>query len=134
MSESENGAKSAGIIADELILAAVAGQDRMWGIANVRADSSKGQLLAAGLAQATALYDRRLGVSDSFAAAPAMYPDDWSGFRDYGSDVANLVVAVAFMRQEIKRLIANGESTYRKPRDPVAQPYKADQPNEPFVA
>lgn len=118
----------AGKKADELIAAEIEKQDRMWGVANERADSSHGQLLRAGLAQTIALHDRLEGDPDAFSIPPTCYPADWSGFRDYGSNVANLVVAVAFFRQEIKRRIALGEDTTRKSRDPVAQPYTGDQP------
>lgn len=119
----------AGRKADDLIAAEVAKQDAMWGVANERADTSKGQLLHAGMAQLDALYDRQNhNEADPFGAPPAIYPPDWSGFRDYGSDVANLVVAVAFLRQEIKRKIANGEDTTRTSRNPATQPYTGDQP------
>lgn len=114
--------------ADEIIAKEVAGQDKMWGVSNDRADANSGQLLSAGLAQLEALYLRRSGEATAFDEPPQVYPLGWSGFRDYGSDVANLAVVVAFLRQEMKRLIALGGSTYRKPRDPVTQPYTGDQP------
>lgn len=114
--------------ADELIAAEVAKQDRMWGVANERADSSHGQLMHAAMAQLDALQDRIQGEPDAFEEVPPAYPDDWTGFRDYGSNVANLVVAAAYLRQEIKRRIANGEDTTRKSRDPATQPYTGDQP------
>jgi hypothetical protein len=117
-----------GQAADDLIAREVAGQDAMWGRANERADSSQGQLLRAGLAQLQALQFRRDGDAAAFNSPPAIYPADWSGFRDYGSDVANLVVAAAFIRQEIKRLIASGADTTRKSRDVAQQPYGNDQP------
>jgi hypothetical protein len=126
-------ANEAGRKADELIAAEVAGQDKMWGVANERADSTKGQLLEAGLAQVTALHRRRLGIIGAFDDAPAIYPDDWSGFRDYGSDVANIVVGIAYLRQEAKRLIAAGADTTRTKRNPVTQPYKAEQPAGQFA-
>lgn len=88
----------------------------------------EGQLLRAGLAQLEALLLRRDGEADAFGAAPNIYPADWSGFRDYGSDVANLAVAAAYIRQEIKRLIAQGADTTRTSRDPATQPYTGDQP------
>lgn len=119
---------NAGQAADDLIAREVAGQDAMWGRSNERADSSKGQLLEAGLSQALALHDRRAGNPDAFDQAPEPYPEGWSGFRDYGSDVANLVVVAAFVRQEIKRLIAAGADTTRKSRDVATQPYTNDQP------
>lgn len=118
----------AGELADSLITTEVAIQDKMWGDANERADSTDFQLLAAGCAQANALFfDRIAGASreNAFASAKhGFYPDDWEGFRDYGSDVANLVVAVAFLRSEIKRRILLGEDITRTKR---GEPYtKAD--------
>ncbi len=114
----------------------------MWGDANDRADASKGQMLLAACAQANAVagdMDRLtlLASADAEDRAAAenvsradifeecrehIYPSDWSGFRDYGSDVANLVVAAAYLRNEIKRRIASGESTHRAPR-PADKPY-----------
>lgn len=120
---------AAGRQADEIIAGEVARQDKMWGVANERTDSAKGQLLNAGVSQAIALIYRREGHTDAFTdGKPEFYPSDWSGFRDYGSDVANLAVVAAFVRQEMKRLIASGADTTRKSRDPVAQPYTGDQP------
>lgn len=123
-------------LADQLIAAEIAKQDGMWGETNERADASKSQILRAATAQCVAL-----SLSQNFAALwPGgnraeqrveafnkakhdFYPTDWSGFRDYGSDVANMVVAAAYLRNEIKRRIRNGESTYRAPRDAKTQPY-----------
>jgi len=118
----------AGAKADELIAAEIALQDKMWGAMNERADISRGQLFRAGIAQTIALHQKTIGLPGAFDQPPAVFPSDWSGFRDYGSDVANLVVAVAFLRQEIKRKIANGEDTTRSKRLP-SQPYTKDQPN-----
>lgn len=118
--------KNFGEIADDIIAREVAGQDAMWGRSNERADSSDGQLLAAGAAQAVALLNRRGG--DKNFVKPGIYPDDWSGFRDYGSDVANLAVAAAYIRQEIKRLVASGADTTRTSRNVATQPYTGDQP------
>ena len=121
--------------ADRLVAVEVAGQDKMWGVANERTDSASGQLLAAGLAQAHALYSRRVAGTDiQMNNPPACYPTDWSGFRDYGSDVANLVVAIAFMRQEVKRLLAAKADTTRFTRDQAKQPYRYDQPAQAFPA
>lgn len=119
----------AGRMADEMIAGEVARQDKMWGAANERTDSSKGQLFHAGLAQQMALLNKQNGDPAAFAIPPHIYPADWGGFRDYGSDVANLVVAAAFIRQEIKRKIAAGEDTTRTSRNPVTQAYPGDQPN-----
>lgn len=118
----------AGLEADRIITGEIERQDAMWGVANERADSAKGQLFRAALAQQIALHNKIIGIPAAFDKAPAVYPSDWSGFRDYGSDVANLAVAAAFIRQEIKRLIASGADTTRKSRDPAAQPYTGDQP------
>lgn len=119
----------AGRKADEIIAKEVSGQDKMWGFANERTDSNNGQLLAAGLAQAHALYERRVdGAPIDDKNLPSCYPEGWSGFRDYGSDVANLAVAAAFIRQEMKRLIAAGADTTRTSRNVATQPYTGDQP------
>jgi len=118
---------TAGAKADELIAGEIARQDAMWGVSNERADTTSGQLMQAGMAQLDALYERQQGY-DGFKNVPDIYPEGWAGFRDYGSDVANLVVAAAFIRQEIKRKIANGEDTTRASRNPQTQPFGTDQP------
>jgi hypothetical protein len=98
-------------LTDELVSAELAKQNQ-WGCINERADTSQGQLFHAGIAQIDALFDRQNGIEDAFSEPPAVYPEDWSGFRDYGSDIANLVVGVAFLTQEIKRkLIADEDYT-----------------------
>lgn len=112
-------------LAKNLIDGEVANQNAMWGELNDRADHTKGQLLQAGLAQSVAIwglnhYDRE----KAFQNATNWYPHDWSGFRDYGSDVANLVVAAAFLQQEIKRRLLNGES-YERSKRTADQPYNA---------
>jgi hypothetical protein len=119
----------AGELADDFIQGEIARQDRMWGVANERADSANGELLDAAFAQMMATRLRRQGAEDPFAT-PDVFPKAWSGFRDYGSDVANLAVVAAYVRQEMKRLIAAGADTTRKSRDPVRQPYIGDQPTE----
>lgn len=114
--------------ADSLIAAEIARQDRMWGPENERADATKGQMLRAATAQMVFL-DGMLDGDDRVVAVQAgraWYPDDWSGFRDYGSDIANLVVAAAYIRQEIKRKLALGESTERTSRNPDTQAYKPE--------
>lgn len=119
-------------VTDSLIAAEIGRQDRMWGETNDRADISKGQLFHAAQAQILFLDLLAAGNSKEDAVMICLeqvYPPDWSGFRDYGSGIANLVVAAAYLRQEIVRRIRNGESTFRSSRDPVAQPYTADQPN-----
>jgi len=120
---------AAGQKADEIIAKEVSGQDKMWGVANERTDANSGQLLAAGVSQAYALLGKRAGQGvKAFESPPPFYPSDWSGFRDYGSDVANLAVAAAFLRQEMKRLIAAGADTTRTSRNVATQPYTGDQP------
>lgn len=119
-----------GAIADTLIASEVTTQDKMWGDANERADSMKGQLLDAAAAQVdairTAMHEPYLKREIAFEQArDGYYPRDWSGFRDYGSDIANLVVAAAYLRNEIKRRLLKGESYHRAPRQ---QPYTGDQP------
>lgn len=112
--------------ADNLILAEIAKQDAMWGETNERADISKGQLYYAAMSQIDIVHSLEVAGFDSEYAvqtAQEFFPPDWGGLRDYGSGVANLVVAAAYLRQEIVRRIRNGESTYRAPRDPVTQPY-----------
>lgn len=122
--------QTAGDLADKLIATEVAIQDRMWGDANERADSTENQLLAAGAAQINALFfNLNAGAprDNAFASAKhGFYPETWDGFRDYGSNVANLVVAAAFIRSEIKRRLLLGEDTTRTKRGEAyttAQPY-----------
>lgn len=105
-------------LADNLIFQEIAKQDKMWGRINERADTSKGQLLQAALAQAGATHNRINGDAAAFDTTPGIYPADWSGFRDYGSDIANLVVAIAYLRQEVKRKLLNGEDRTRTSRKP----------------
>lgn len=119
---------SAGQQADALIATEVAIQDRMWGDANERADAVNNQLLSAGRSQLDFLNLKLSGVPSDLALATvkdAIYPPDWGGFRDYGSNVANLVVAAAFIRSEIKRRIILGEDTTRAKR---GEQYPKDQP------
>lgn len=118
--------ESAGHLADNLIATEVAIQDKMWGGANERADSTEGQLLAAAVAQASAVWAANTmpnepgGREGAFEVAKDnYYPKDWDGFRDYGSDVANLVVVAAFIRSEIKRRVLLGEDTTRTKRGEV---------------
>ena len=119
--------QAAGIAADRLIATEVAIQDKMWGDANERADSTKNQLLGAGIAQLMLLSAKLDGETADFAleVGQSFYPADWDGFRDYGSNVANLVVAAAFIRSEIKRRLLLGEDTTRAKR---GEPYTAATP------
>jgi hypothetical protein len=123
---------SAGLKADNLIATEVEIQDRMWGDANERADSTNNQLMRAAQAQIVLLGGKLSGLSPDEATANAsgFYPPDWNGFRDYGSNVANLVVvAAAFIRSEIKRRILLGEDTTRTKR---GEAYKG--PDFPYVS
>lgn len=109
---------AAGNRADSLIATEVAVQDRMWGDANERADSTNNQLLDAALAQVVvtkALLDGT-PVEDAVEIGKGFYPTGWDGLRSYGSPVANLVVAAAFIRSEIKRRVLLGEDTTRTKR------------------
>lgn len=117
----------AGESADNFIATEVAIQDRMWGPANERADAANNQLMNAGLAQLVLVSQKIQGETsdDAVEIAREFYPVGWSGFRDYGSNIANLVVAVAFLRSEIKRRLLAGEDTTRAARKPE-QPYNAD--------
>jgi hypothetical protein len=113
---------SAGAKADALIATEVAIQDRMWGEANDRADAQRNQLLKAGTAQLVLTESKVNGAlpDDAVSQARYFYPSDWGGLRDYGSNIANLVVAAAFIRSEIKRRLMLGEDTTRTKR---GEPY-----------
>lgn len=118
---------TAGVIADKLIGDEVAVQDRMWGLPNERADSTKNQLLSAAVAQlliAKLLVDGAT-EDEAIAAAKEFYPPDWDGLRSYGSISANLAVAGAFIRSEIKRRVASGEDFTRTKR---GEPYVTAHP------
>lgn len=117
--------------AQDLIAAEVERQDAMCGASNERADVSGGQMMEAAtahiifVAQCDGGDEREKVLADT----AEFYPEDWSGFRDYGSNVANLVVAAAFLQQEIKRRLARGDSYDRKSRNTMTQPYLgSDQP------
>ena len=119
----------AGEDADKLIAAEIRKQDEMWGVTNDRADATDNQLTEAAMAQIVGvLYSTYSGGVGWPTAEDAGYPDSWSGYRRYsppGSGVADLVVAAAFIRQEIKRRILNGESKERVARRPN-QPYNPE--------
>ncbi|WP_029081157.1 hypothetical protein [Bradyrhizobium sp. th.b2] len=100
----------------EMIMAELALQNGMWGEANERSDIQNGQLFDAGSAKA--MKDRRKANADAFHVVPAIYPQDWSGFRSYGTDIPNGVVGVCFMIQEIKRLLMDGVDPTRLARRP----------------
>lgn len=106
----------AGYKADALIATEVAVQDRMWGDANERADSTLNQLIDAALAQIVVTKAILNNDEDPVGVAGPFYPTGWDGLRSYGSNVANLVVAAAYLRSEIKRRILLGEDTTRTKR------------------
>jgi hypothetical protein len=114
-------------ITDELISAELAKQNQSFGPMSARSDIHNGEYQHAGMAQIDALFDRQNGEPDPFGSTPEIFPQHWSGFRDYGSDVANLVVAVAFFTQEIKRKLLAGEDYIRLART-AQQPFAADAP------
>jgi hypothetical protein len=115
-------------LATALIDAEVDRQDRMWGPENERADVSNRELMHAAMAYLAALNLRQEGDPRAFIDVPLSFPKGWSGFRNYGSDIANLVVATAFLHQEIARKLRAGEDHTRLSRDAASQPYTADQP------
>jgi hypothetical protein len=59
-------------------------------------------------------------------AVNAFYPDNWTGFRNYGVTY-NLVVAAAFLRNEIARRVSLGHDYSRAPRA-AAEVYTGDLP------
>lgn len=108
--------------ADELIAAEIGRQGRMWGVE--RDDTTSGEMQGAAMAQLDFVGMRQDGEPLALKwAEDAWYPENWCGFRDYGSDVANLAVAAAYIRNEIARKIRAGESTERTSRNVVEQPY-----------
>lgn len=124
--------------ADRLIEQEVKLQDAMWGKMNERADISKGQLFHAGHTQVAAVLARRFGNPGSFdtgsAVHTAFFPKDWDGFRSYGGDIPNLVVAVAYLRQEIKRLMLAGEDPTRLSRtEAQAEAFRRQDPGPAFT-
>ncbi len=98
------------------------------GEAYERADTSRSELLRAAMAQIAAVGARQEGNKEAFDNPPGIYPESWSGFRSYGPDIPNLVVAAAFLLQEIARKIRLGESTIRLPRNHATQPYQGQTP------
>jgi hypothetical protein len=109
------------INANRKVQAEMERQNRMWGIG--RDDHANGELMFAAMAQLDELSIKQDGVTDAFSEPHVLFPENWSGFRDYGSDVANLVVAAAWIQQEIARKLRAGEDDTRTSRDPEAQPY-----------
>jgi hypothetical protein len=124
---------AAGDMADALIATEVAIQDRMWGDANERADATNNQMIKAAQAQLALLDGKLDGTSSARATALALlsyYPEDWDGLRDYGSNIANLVVAAAYIRSEVKRRIMLHEDATRTKRGEAyvtARPYVSSE-------
>ena len=103
-------------LADELVTAELAKQNAMCARLNERAEVANGELFQAGLGQFDAIFDRRNGDETAFDEPPMIYPEGWSGFRSYGGDIPNIVVGIAFMTQEVKRLLLKGEDYTRLAR------------------
>lgn len=114
----------AGQLADLLITREVMVQDQMWGESNERSDATEDQLIDAAMAQLSFVRLRDLDEDEGVALQAAkeeFYPDNWDGFRSYGSRIANLVVAAAYIRSEIKRSLLKGEPIVRTKRNEVTQ-------------
>lgn len=92
-------------------------QVELWG--DDRDDSDNGEMAQAAMAQIGIAIMRDVGVADAAAVSSAeeqYFPDEWTGLRNYspdGSNVANLVVAAAYLQNEIKRRLKNGEDPRR---------------------
>lgn len=119
--------KVAGDIADTLIELEVSIQDKMWGDDNERAAVTGNQMTHAAVSQLVVAAAKHSGVPSDGAVeiGKTFYPPDWDSLRDYGSVIANLVVAAAFIRSEIKRRILLREDTMRTKR---SEPYKHATP------
>ena len=125
--ETKNGALGVSIIAAEVSV-----QNEKWGEDHTNSPAyANRQLIGAAIAQAYALSlktsaegpDANLDSGSTYFSDDAAYwPRDWQGMRDYGSDIANLAVAGAWIAQEIGRLAALGQSQYRRPRG-TEEPY-----------
>jgi hypothetical protein len=118
-------------LVDDFIAHELERQLLMWGSPLDRPDNASGELLQGGIAQLDAVFDRRNGELGAFDEAPQIYPENWdhTAFRDYGSDVANIVVSICLLYQEALRLTASGADTTRLPRDPFHQAYVTAKPN-----
>jgi hypothetical protein len=103
-------------LVEESITAEIANMNAKWGPVSQRTDILDGQFFEAMLAQADATFDRRNGEPDAFDVPPEVFPQNWSGFRDYGSDFANLAVIAAYAQQEMLRLAMFGQDTTRLSR------------------
>ena len=104
------------LIDEELVV-----QRKKWGDTTGRDDATNGELAHAAEAQLAGL--RTYLETGTFPnPLPAPYPAGWSNGRDYGSPIANLVVAAAFLKNEIDRRLRLGEDSTRRARDPKTEP------------
>jgi hypothetical protein len=117
-------------IADSLIAGESSTQVKMWGDDN-RPDAANNELVFAAMSstmltilQGAPGYTAEHEPKAVQVARDAFYPANWSGFRDYG-DTYNLVVAAAFLQNEIARRVFVGDDYSRKPRAPE-QVYNAE--------
>jgi hypothetical protein len=114
--------EAAARFARTLIATEVGIQNKMWEDDNARADNANGELMCAAMASLDLVQIKEVGKLDSktavLIARDDFYPPNWSGFRDYGTRIANLVVAAAFIENEIKRCLVNGEDWTRAKREP----------------
>lgn len=127
---------AAGAKADSLLATEVAIQDKMWGLSNERAAADKSQMIYAAAAQLLLTVLKVEGITSKEAttlAKASFYPTSWDGFRDYGTEdgpiIANLVVAGAFIRSEIKRRLLAGEGYDRAPRPKTETYPERNTPN-----
>jgi hypothetical protein len=122
--------------ATEIVLSELGVQMRMWGTQNERADASDREMMCAAMAQLDLVALKGIGGLRSREAVKVahadFYPKNWDGFRDYGTDVANLGVAGAYLISEIARKLIAGEDFERAPR-PTEQSYPAHR-NNPNVS
>jgi hypothetical protein len=116
--------------ARELIAAELAGQQVMWGAD--RDDNLRGEMRDAAISQLILVSAKEEGANSEEAVSEGLgsYPQNWNGFRDYGSEVANLVVAAAFLESEIDRLLRSGADTTRTKRQ--GSYVGPEQPRVPF--
>lgn len=120
--------------AEDLIKAEVARQNRMWGAVSERPaeEVAEGELAQAALAQLEETVALAGGDAEAFnpSYVPFDYPDNWdrSAFRSYGTVTANLVVAAAFLQQEIQRRLNAGDDFTRTSRNLETQPYRSARP------
>lgn len=119
---------------DQMIEKEVNVQIAMWGASRLKSSINSSQLLSAAIASASAIWaDRTMpeepgGRVAAFEVAKEnYYPSDWdpTAFRDYGSDVANLIVAIALLRNQVLDMVSNGEDTTRSRR---GEPYTFVKP------